>query len=174
MNRRMAMRPGKRLARQGSVLLIACVCVAQAGAAAPDAAPNPLAPSKLFRKLDTDHDGFVSRAEASREKSFLKAFDQADGYRRGRLNPEQFVEAETIYDRMLAAAYIDDSVITAKLKAELVKDPLVSALEVGVETYDGQVLLSGFVDSREQMRRAERIAFSVRGVRMVRNNLQLK
>jgi hyperosmotically inducible periplasmic protein len=135
---------------------------------------SPATPSKLFRKLDTDHDGYVSRAEAKKLKDFSNAFDDADENHDGRLSPEEFVKAESIYERTKAAEYIDDSVITAKVKAGLLKDPEVSALDVGVETYKGRVLLSGFVDSREQVRKAKRIASAVRGVQAVQDSLLVK
>jgi osmotically-inducible protein OsmY len=70
--------------------------------------------------------------------------------------------------------YVDDSTITAKVKADLVKDPVVSALQVSVETYKGVVQLSGFVNSQEQSQRAEDIAKGVAGVKQVKNNLVVK
>lgn len=70
--------------------------------------------------------------------------------------------------------YIDDAAVTTKVKAALVKDPLVSALDVKVETFKGTVQLSGFVDTAEQKARAEQIAAGVGGVAGVRNNIALK
>jgi osmotically-inducible protein OsmY len=70
--------------------------------------------------------------------------------------------------------YVDDSTITAKVKADLVKDPVVSALQVSVETYKGVVQLSGFVDTKEQSDRSEQIAKGVAGVQSVKNNLVVK
>jgi hyperosmotically inducible protein len=139
-----------------------------------DVSQNPVTPSKLFQKLDTDHDGYVSRAEAKKLKDFSGAFDDADENHDGKLSPAEFVKAESMYERTKAAEYIDDSVITAKVKAGLLKDPEVSALDVGVETYKGRVLLSGFVDSREQIRKAKRIASAVRGVQAVQDSLLVK
>lgn len=74
----------------------------------------------------------------------------------------------------LSSELIDDSLITAKVKAQLLKDPAVSALDVGVDTYKGHVLLSGFVDSPAQVHRAERIASSIRGVQAVHTSLFIK
>ncbi len=54
-----------------------------------------------------------------------------------------------------------DSTITAKVKAELVKDPTVSALPVHVVTYKGVVQLSGFIDNQDQARKVEQIARGV-------------
>lgn len=143
-------------------------------AATPGGAPAAPPNSRLFERLDVDHDGYVSRIEAAKDKDFAKGFDEADENHDGRLSPEEFIKAESIYERNRAAAYIDDSLITAKVKAELLKDPRVSALDVSVETYKGRVNLSGFVDNPAQVQEAQRIASSVRGVRTVHNHLQVK
>lgn len=70
-------------------------------------------------------------------------------------------------------AFIDDTAITTKVKAAFVKDEVVKAIDVKVDTYNGAVQLSGFVDNSEQRVRAEQIARGVSGVRDVTNNIQL-
>ena len=70
--------------------------------------------------------------------------------------------------------YIDDKTISAKVEAKLAGDSLTTALDVNVETYDGVVQLSGFVDSPKTMERAEQLAGSVEGVKRVENNLILR
>jgi osmotically-inducible protein OsmY len=70
--------------------------------------------------------------------------------------------------------YVDDSTITAKVKAALVADPVVKAAEVNVETFKHVVQLSGFVDSKEQEERAIQVARGVRGVKEVRSSLIVK
>ena len=70
--------------------------------------------------------------------------------------------------------YIDDAVITSKVKAAFAADPTVKATEVQVETFKGTVQLSGFVESRESAQRAVQIARQVKGVTEVRNNTILK
>jgi osmotically-inducible protein OsmY len=70
--------------------------------------------------------------------------------------------------------YIDDAATTTKVKAAFVKDPLVKALQVNVDTFKGTVQLSGFVDTAEQKARAEQIAAGVNGVTAVKNNISLK
>ena len=132
------------------------------------------AANPAFQKLDTNHDGYVSRDEASRLRNFGRAFNEADDNHDGKLDQDEFVKAQAIYDRMRAAAYIADSVITAKVKAALVKDPDVKALEVSVQTEKGVVLLSGFVDSEHEARRAREIAASIVGVKSVKSSLIVK
>ncbi|WP_089721725.1 BON domain-containing protein [Candidatus Entotheonella palauensis] len=70
--------------------------------------------------------------------------------------------------------YIDDSVITTKVKALLVADKDVKAGQVKVETFKGVVQLSGFVDNAAQSQKAAQITRTVRGVRQVKNNLIVK
>jgi hypothetical protein len=70
--------------------------------------------------------------------------------------------------------YIDDSVITAKVKAEYAGDPVVKATEVSVETFKGVVQLSGFVDNNDAKAKAEQLAKGVRGVVRVENNIITK
>ncbi|HVU34085.1 MAG TPA: BON domain-containing protein [Opitutaceae bacterium] len=70
--------------------------------------------------------------------------------------------------------YIDDASITTKVKTEFVRDPIVKALDVKVETYKGVVQLSGFVDTPQQKSRAEQIARNTPGVQGVTNNISIK
>ena len=69
---------------------------------------------------------------------------------------------------------IDDSVITTKVKALLAADNLLKSIQIGVETYRGTVQLSGFVNSREVVEKAEQITKSVQGVKSVKNDLVVK
>lgn len=67
--------------------------------------------------------------------------------------------------------YVDDATITAKVKAEIFKDPALKVNQIGVETYKGVVQLSGFVDSRDNVNKAGDIAAGVPGVVSVKNDL---
>lgn len=70
--------------------------------------------------------------------------------------------------------YIDDAVITTKVKALLVKDVALKSFQISVETYKGVVQLSGFVDTKETRAKAETITRTVKGVKSVKNDLILK
>jgi osmotically-inducible protein OsmY len=70
--------------------------------------------------------------------------------------------------------YVDDSVITTKVKALLANDDFFKSFQISVETYRGIVQLSGFVNSREAVNRAGQIARGVQGVKSVRNDLIVK
>ena len=70
--------------------------------------------------------------------------------------------------------YIDDTVITTRVKSALFEDPALNAAEINVETFKGQVQLSGFVSSNTTINRAVLVARSVDGVASVTNRMQLK
>jgi osmotically-inducible protein OsmY len=70
--------------------------------------------------------------------------------------------------------YVDDSVVTTKVKAALVADDNVSAAAINVETFKGVVQLSGFANSRAEMTRAIEVARGVKGVKSVKNDMRLK
>lgn len=70
--------------------------------------------------------------------------------------------------------YLDDTLITTKVKAELVNDPVVKATEVNVETFKGVVQLSGFVISQAAANKAVEIARNVKGVKSVKNDMRIK
>ena len=70
--------------------------------------------------------------------------------------------------------YIDDSVITAKVKAALIEDPVTKAYQINVETYKGVVQLSGFVNSHDEASKAVQLARAVKGVTSVKNDIRIK
>jgi osmotically-inducible protein OsmY len=73
-----------------------------------------------------------------------------------------------------AGEYIDDSVITTKVKALLAEDDFLKSFQISVETYKGTVQLSGFVGSQKAVDKAGEITRSVKGVKSVRNSLIVK
>jgi hyperosmotically inducible periplasmic protein len=70
-----------------------------------------------------------------------------------------------------AGEFIDDTALTARVKAAFVADKVVSALNISVESDKGVVHLGGVAKTSEEMRQAERIARQTPGVRAVRNNI---
>jgi hyperosmotically inducible periplasmic protein len=77
-------------------------------------------------------------------------------------------------DGKTAGQTIDDSAISAKVKAAFAKDPGVRAVDVKVDTHLGAVQLSGWADSAEEKARAEQLAKAVPGVKSVENKIALK
>ena len=70
--------------------------------------------------------------------------------------------------------YVDDSVITTKVKALLAEDHFLKSFKISVKTYKGTVQLHGFVNSQDAVDKAGEIARSVKGVKSVKNNLIVK
>jgi osmotically-inducible protein OsmY len=70
--------------------------------------------------------------------------------------------------------YVDDSVITTKVKAAIFNEPSLKVAEINVETFKGTVQLSGFVRSRADVDKAVEVARGVKGVTSVKNDMRLK
>lgn len=155
------------------LIVAALLCLPAMSWAASDAARDTQATQDTkFRKLDANHDGRLSRAEVRGIANYDSAFTQADDDRNGVLSADEFIKAEAIHDRQQVGAYVDDSVITAMVKGSLIKE--LKNLKVSVETYRGNVLLSGFVDNEAQIQKAVQIASSVKGVQSVKNGLAVR
>lgn len=76
--------------------------------------------------------------------------------------------------RETPGSYLDDTAITTKVKAAIFNDPDLKVMQIGVETMQGTVQLSGFVDTEQTKIRAGEVARSVNGVRSVRNDLVVR
>jgi hyperosmotically inducible protein len=70
--------------------------------------------------------------------------------------------------------YIDDSVVTAKVKAAILGEPSLKSAEINVETFKGAVQLSGFVSSQAAANKAVEVTRGVGGVKSVKNDMRLK
>ena len=70
--------------------------------------------------------------------------------------------------------YIDDSFITTKVKAAILDEPTLKVAEINVETFKGTVQLSGFVSSPTAAAKAVQVARTVKGVKAVKNDMQIK
>ena len=70
--------------------------------------------------------------------------------------------------------YVDDTVITTKVKAAIFNEPTLKSAEINVETFKGVVQLTGFVSTDANMYKAVEVARSVKGVTSVRNDMRLK
>jgi osmotically-inducible protein OsmY len=85
-----------------------------------------------------------------------------------------FVACASTRTRESTGEYVDDSVITTKVKSLLAEDSFLKSLQIGVETYKGVVQLSGFVDNKSTVDKAVEITRNVKGVQSVKNNLVVK
>lgn len=127
-----------------------------------------------FNKFDANRDRRLTSEEVAGDADFNGRFKLADNNHDGVLAPDEYSTFKSHAQQSRIASYLDDSTVTAKIKAELIKDAGTDGLDITVETHDGQVILSGFVDTYQQSRLAMQIASGVRGVRAVKNGLVVK
>lgn len=127
-----------------------------------------------FNKLDSDQNEKLSRQESAKDKDLVGQFDQADSNKDGVLIAEEYTTYKSAVQQKRVELYLDDSTVTAKVKTELLRANGMQGLNISVETFKGQVILSGFVKSGDQAKRAGEIAASVAGVTSVKNALVVK
>ena len=70
--------------------------------------------------------------------------------------------------------YVDDTVLTTKVKAAILEEPGLKSAEINVETFKGTVQLSGFVSSQSSIQKAVEVARGVKGVKAVKNDMRVK
>ena len=85
-----------------------------------------------------------------------------------------FVACASTSKQASTGEYVDDSVITTKVKSMLAADDFLKSFQIGVETYKGIVQLSGFVNSQKAIDKAVEITRDVKGVKSVKNDLIVK
>lgn len=125
-----------------------------------------------FERYDRHQSDIASKVAATSTRPLSPGtFDEANSNRAAKLGKDESVRAQSLSDRRKMAKYVDDSVITAKVKTRLIKHSLLKGLQIHVQTYKGTVLLSGFVDSASQAVTAGRIAAGIEGVTKVINSL---
>lgn len=134
---------------------------------------NPKVDPK-FAQLDRNRDGVLTQDEVRHLRDYSRAFIEADENKDGKLDQAEFVKAEAIHDRVVAGKYVEDAVLTAKVKAALLKEPELKSLDVSVETRRGEVLLSGFVTDPRQRQKAVKAAVAVNGVVSVKDALVVR
>lgn len=128
-----------------------------------------------FAKLDTNANGALTPVEASQDKLFTaKHFAAADANKDALLNQDEYAAYKSADQKQKMAVVIDDTVITAKIKADLLAEKDLKSLQISVETQKGQVILSGFVDNQATKEKAEVIVAKVEGVKSVKNSLVVK
>jgi osmotically-inducible protein OsmY len=85
-----------------------------------------------------------------------------------------FVACASTSKQESTGEYVDDSVITTKVKSLLAADDFLKSFDISVETYKGTVQLSGFVSSQQAVDKAGQITRGVKGVKSVKNDLIVK
>ena len=125
-----------------------------------------------FAKLDTNKDGFLSRAEAAKEKGLGAVFKEADQMLDGKLDEDEYLKGHSMHQRAEATEYAGDGAVTTKVKAALLAAEGVPSTKISVETVNGVVTLSGSVDSKDEIAKAVKAAKAVGGVKSVKNLLK--
>lgn len=136
--------------------------------------PKSRATNAKFIQLDANADGLLSQDEVKQIRGYSGPFKEADANRDGKLDQAEFVKAESLHDRAYAGRVANDSTITAKVKAALLREPQLDSLDVSVETYRGEVLLSGFVKNQTQRSKALKTASAIAGVTGVKDALVVR
>jgi len=126
--------------------------------------------NNAFDALDRNRDGFLGKEEIAGDRELAKRFAKFDADKDGRWNVNEYVRANQDNDGRV----LSDSAITTKVKALLLAERGVPSTSISVETYEGRVLLSGFVDSAAIKEKAGKVAAGVSGVKTVQNNLVVK
>jgi osmotically-inducible protein OsmY len=85
-----------------------------------------------------------------------------------------FAACASTRTRESAGEFVDDSVITTKVKSLLAEDDFLKSFQISVEFYKGTVQLSDFVNSQKAVDKADDLVRSVKGVRSIKNNLIVK
>jgi osmotically-inducible protein OsmY len=156
---------------EGNMRVIAMWVLGSISAAAfGQSMPGEGIPRADFAALDRNRDGYVSRVEAFADREIAKRFAQFDTDGDGRLSVDEYVRAREDKDKRV----LRDSVITARVKAALIAERGIPSLSISVDTYEGRVLLAGFVASPELVSKAGRVTAAVSGVRTVDNNIAVK
>ena len=127
-------------------------------------------PRADFVALDRNRDGYISKVEALANPEVHKRFAAFDADKDGRLSEAEYVLAMEDNDKRI----LQDSVITARVKAALLAEQGIPSLAISVETYEGRVQLSGFVKAPDIVSRAGRVTAGVSGVRTVHNNIAVR
>lgn len=135
---------------------------------------NQSAYSASFKALDVDNSNTLTKSEAKKEKLFAKHFTEADKNNDATLDEQEYTNYKSKSEQKSVKRIAKDSVITSKVKANLLKDEGLKSLKVSVKTNQGVVLLSGFVETEDQIQQAEKIAAETEGVTSVKNSLLLK
>ncbi len=148
-------------------LLALALALAAATALAQSKRPDG---NESFKALDKNGDGALNRQEVAGEKELTKRFARFDADKSGTLSEEEYLKAMQDNDKRV----LGDTAITTRVKAALLAEKGVPSFAISVETYEGRVLLSGFVESAAIKARAGKVAAGVSGVRKVENHLAVK
>lgn len=130
---------------------------------------------KEFKQLDNNANGQLTWAELQKDgavkPAMLKAYDQnADST----LNYEEYAALKTQTSQLAIKGAMSDSWITTKVKAKLLEEEAFKSFRISVETHQGDVLISGFVNDAALKTKAEQLVAAIEGVKSVKNAIVVK
>jgi hyperosmotically inducible periplasmic protein len=152
-----------------SVFAIAILTI-WSGFAVAQSPGNSSMPRADFAVLDRNGDAAISKRESVADREVAKRFAEFDRNKDGSLSESEYILATEDNDRRV----LRDATVTTLVKARLLAARGIPSLAISVETYEGEVSLSGFVGSPELVSRAGRLTATVNGVRTVRNNIEVQ
>ena len=131
--------------------------------------------AKEFKLLDTNNNGKLSATEIKKDALFDGGgFAKADKNHNGSLGEEEYATYKSKVQQKETKQAASDGAITPKIKSKYLIEKNFKSFDVSVETKDGIVVLSGFVDNQSTKTRAGQIAAGVKGVKSVSSGLVVK
>jgi hyperosmotically inducible protein len=119
-------------------------------------------------------DAETEKAESKAEKTMQKTEEKTENAMQETEDKAQEAKSYTEEKAEDAGEYVDDAVITTKVKAVIFEDDNLSSMDINVETNNGIVQLSGFVESDADIDTAENLAATVKGVKDIENDIQVR
>jgi hyperosmotically inducible periplasmic protein len=159
-----------------AIALVFGVTSIQAATLDADTVRDSQAPmSAEFNKLDTNSNELLTQAEAGNDKLFTAAnFAKADIDNDGTLDQNEYANYKSGAQKKVVKRVASDSVITSKAKANLLAEKGLKSFKISVETYKGEVILSGFVANEAAKTQAEAVVSKIDGVKSVKNSLVVR
>lgn len=128
-----------------------------------------------FKLLDVDGNGKLSASEIQKDTLFNGGgFSKADKNGNKSLSENEYATYKSAVQQKETKRVAKDSAITSKIKSKYLLEKNFKSFDVSVETKEGVVLLSGFVDNEATKARAGQIAARVKGVKAVKNGIVVK
>ncbi|MCP1340320.1 BON domain-containing protein [Idiomarina sp. M1R2S28] len=116
----------------------------------------------------------TEKAESKAENTMQEAENKAENAMQETEEKAQEAKSYTEQKAEDAGEYVDDAVITTKVKAVIFEDDNLSSMDINVETSNGIVQLSGFVENEADIDTAENLAATVKGVKDIENDIQVR
>jgi hyperosmotically inducible periplasmic protein len=135
---------------------------------------DPSGLREAYKTLDKNHDKKLTKAEVAEDTDVAKGFAEADTNHSGVLSEKEYIDYKSKIQNKNNKRTLSDSLITTKVKTAILGEKGLKTMQISVETHEGIVILSGFVDTEAQVTHAGNVAKGVEGVKSVKNALVVK